>query len=63
MLFVKCMTCALVNPPPQRRSVDQLRGIEGARVKRLYEVLARQNGVDWKRRRYDPGGMGCSRLT
>ena len=25
-------------PAPQRRSVDQLRGIEGARVKRLYEV-------------------------
>ena len=42
-------------PAPQRRSVDQLRGIEGARVKRLYEVLARQHGVKWKGRRYDPG--------
>ena len=42
-------------PAPQRRSVDQLRGIEGARVKRLYEVLARQYGVKWKGRRYDPG--------
>ena len=41
-------------PAPQRRSVDQLRGIEGARVKRLYEVLARQHGVRWKGRRYDP---------
>ena len=35
---------------PQRRSIDQLRGIEGARVKRLYEVLARQYGVKWKGR-------------
>lgn len=49
-------------PAPQRRSVDQLRGIEGARVKRLYEVLARQNGVNWKRRRYDPGEWDAADL-
>ena len=42
-------------PAPIRRSVDQLRGIEGARVKRSYEVLARQRCVKWKGRRYDPG--------
>lgn len=41
-------------PAPQRRSVDQLRGIEGARVKRLYQLLAQQSGVTWKRRQYDP---------
>ena len=40
---------------PERRSVDQLRGIEGARVKRLYQVLAKQYGVKWKRRQYNPG--------
>lgn len=39
---------------PQRRSVDQLRGIEGARVRALYQQLARQFGVQWKRRDYDP---------
>ena len=49
-------------PAPQRRSVEQLRGIEGARVKRLYEVLARQHGVEWKRRQYDPGDWGASDL-
>jgi CRISPR-associated protein Cas1 len=38
---------------PERRSVDQLRGIEGARVRSFYELLARQNGVDWRRRKYD----------
>ena len=38
---------------PARRSVDQLRGIEGVRVRESYALLARQNGVDWKRRRYD----------
>ena len=38
--------------PPARRSVDQLRGIEGARVRRMYQLLARQAGVEWKARRY-----------
>jgi len=32
--------------PPERRSADQLRGIEGARV-------AQQHGVSWDRRAYD----------
>ena len=47
---------------PQRRSVDQLRGIEGARVKRLYQLLAQQNGVTWKRRQYDPGDWEAADL-
>ena len=41
-------------PAPSRRSVDQLRGIEGARVKRMYQVLGQQHAVQWKRRQYDP---------
>jgi len=40
--------------PPERRSVDQLRGIEGIRVKKLYELMARQYHVKWRGRRYDP---------
>lgn len=40
--------------PPERRSVEQLRGIEGARVKKQYELLAKRYGVKWKGRRYDP---------
>ncbi|OOL17415.1 CRISPR-associated protein Cas1 [Bombella intestini] len=39
--------------PPARRSVDQLRGIEGARVRESYALLAAQYGVSWKRRLYD----------
>lgn len=50
-------------PAPQRRSIDQLRGIEGARVKRLYEVLAGQYGVKWKGRRYDPGDWDAADLA
>lgn len=39
---------------PERRSVDQLRGIEGARVRRHYQLEAERHGVTWKSRRYDP---------
>ena len=35
------------------RSLDVLRGIEGARMKESYRLLARQIGVDWRGRRYD----------
>ena len=41
-------------PAPQRRSVEQLRGIEGARVRSIYQLLAKQYGVKWQGRRYDP---------
>ncbi|MGH7046607.1 MAG: type I-E CRISPR-associated endonuclease Cas1e [Stellaceae bacterium] len=40
--------------PPARRSVDQLRGIEGARVREMYKALAIRHGVTWNRREYDP---------
>ena len=49
-------------PAPQRRSIDQLRGVEGARVKRLYEVLARQHGVTWRGRKYEPGRWAAADL-
>lgn len=41
-------------PAPVKRSVDQLRGIEGARVRKTYELLAKQYKVAWHGRRYDP---------
>ena len=40
-------------PAPKKRSVDQLRGIEGARVRKLYELTAKRHGVKWKRRKYN----------
>lgn len=39
--------------PPSRRSVEQLRGIEGARVRALYQHLVKQYGVQWVARNYD----------
>lgn len=44
--------------PPARRSVEQLRGIEGVRVRKMYELLARQYRVNWKRRSYDHTNWG-----
>jgi CRISPR-associated protein Cas1 len=38
---------------PQRRSVDQLRGMEGARVREEYKRLAAAHGVTWQGRHYD----------
>ncbi len=46
--------------PPPTRSVEQLRGMEGARVRRLYDQLAKHYKVTWKRRSYDPKNWGDS---
>ena len=42
-------------PAPERRSVEQLRGIEGARVKQTYKMIAKEYGVEWDGRNYDQG--------
>jgi CRISPR-associated protein Cas1 len=40
--------------PPANRSINQLRGIEAARVKELYKQFAKRYGVEWNGRNYDP---------
>lgn len=47
-------------PAPERRSIDQLRGIEGARVRAIYEMMAKQYKVQWKGRSYDPSDWDTS---
>jgi len=44
--------------PPAKRSIQQLRGIEGVRVRKIYELLAKRYGVEWKRRDYDAQNWG-----
>ena len=39
--------------PPEKRSIEQLRGIEAVRVRKMYELFARQYGVKWFSRNYD----------
>jgi CRISPR-associated protein Cas1 len=48
--------------PPERRSVEQLRGIEGARVKRTYQLLAQRFGIKWSGRDYNPDNWDVSDL-
>jgi len=49
--------------PPSKRSVNQLRGIEGARVRKMYELFAKRFGVEWKHRDYDPENWESSDLA
>ena len=46
---------------PERRSVDQLRGIEGARVRETYRLLAQRHGVTLGREAIRSAGVVISR--
>lgn len=39
--------------PPRRRSIEQLRGMEGARVRQIYRDLSQHYDVPWTGRNYD----------
>ena len=45
-------------PSPQHRSVEQLRGFEGARVRKTSQLLAQRYGVVWTHRDYDAQEWG-----
>ncbi|MFH2100112.1 MAG: type I-E CRISPR-associated endonuclease Cas1e, partial [Pseudomonadota bacterium] len=40
---------------PPDASLQQMRGMEGSRVRAAYRALAEEHGVEWKARRYDQG--------
>jgi len=48
--------------PPARRSVEQLRGIEGVRVRQTYQLIAKQFGVGWSGRNYDSANWAAADL-
>ncbi len=43
------------DPLPESVTLDQVRGMEGARVRAAYQEAARRYGIAWERRAYDPG--------
>lgn len=49
-------------PVPGHYSIEQLRGMEGARVREMYLQMARRAQVPWKGRRYDPEAWGSGDL-
>ena len=42
-------------PLPPDTTLEQIRGMEGARVRATYQQMSRKYGVAWERRAYDPG--------
>lgn len=44
------------------QSISALRGMEGARVRETYRLVARQVGIEWKGRRYDRQRPGIADL-
>lgn len=51
---VKAMFAYRFGSAPSKRSVKQLRGMEGVRVRKLYKTIAQQYGLRWEGRKYDP---------
>lgn len=43
-------------------SVEQLRGLEGVHVREQYRMIARETGIVWNGRRYDPHSWGSADL-
>lgn len=43
-------------------SLEQIRGLEGVRVREAYAVASRQYGVEWTGRKYDRGNWGAADL-
>jgi CRISPR-associated protein Cas1 len=41
--------------PPADATIEQIRGMEGQRVRETYQRLSRDTGVPWERRSYDRG--------
>lgn len=46
-----------------RATMQQLRGMEGARIRRAYRALAEQYGTQWSGRRYDPADSSAGDLV
>lgn len=53
VLIAKRMYAKRFGETPRTNDLDALRGMEAARIKRSYEILAQQHGIVWKGRRYD----------
>ena len=53
VMVAKRMYAKRFGETPRTNDLNALRGMEAARIRRSYEILAQQHGVAWKGRRYD----------
>jgi len=58
----KMFTFRFLEDVNESLSVDQLRGMEGVRVRDCYARLAQEYNISWKGRRYDPGNWNSADL-
>ncbi|MDA1127751.1 MAG: type I-E CRISPR-associated endonuclease Cas1e [Chloroflexi bacterium] len=50
-------------PPPEDVSMPQIRGFEGARVRRIYAEMSDKYSVPWRGRKYDPHAWNSADLV
>lgn len=48
------------NEDCSKMTIQQLRGREGSRVRRIYKEMAKKTGVEWNGREYDPDDFSAS---
>jgi len=53
IMVAKRMYAKRFGETPRATSLDSLRGMEAARIKRSYELIAAQVGITWRGRRFD----------
>ncbi|SNT19512.1 MULTISPECIES: type I-E CRISPR-associated endonuclease Cas1e [unclassified Azospirillum] len=53
MMVAKRMYAKRFGETPRTSSLDSLRGMEAARIKRSYEIIASQVGITWQGRHFD----------
>ncbi|MCW2247014.1 CRISPR-associated protein Cas1 [Azospirillum fermentarium] len=62
IMVAKRMYAKRFGETPRVTSLDSLRGMEAARIKRSYELIAAQAGIVWNGRRFDRANPGAADL-
>ena len=62
VMVAKRMYAKRFGETPRTNSPDALRGMEAARIKAAYELLAQQIGIEWRGRRFDRADPGACDL-
>ena len=63
VLVAKRMYQKRFGETPRTNNLNALRGMEAAQIKRAYEILAQQQGITWKGRRYSRQDHDAADIT
>ncbi|HOJ39162.1 MAG TPA: type I-E CRISPR-associated endonuclease Cas1e [bacterium] len=53
MQVIRKMYAFRIGETPPPKTIEELRGLEGVRMREMYNLLARKYGIEWHGRRYD----------